>query len=159
MVREITLFFHFIGFGLIVTLNVAGFILNRQYKRAPDFQQKAVILRAARPIGLMSPFAILLMLLTGIGNMHALGLGILDAGWLSAKIIFFAIAAIGGTMMGLKSKQRGKLVQAIASGTAPADSAKVLEGLDRQISLSHAVLALLTVIILALSIYGRIGGQ
>lgn len=159
MVRELTLFCHFIGFGLIMTLNVAGFILHRQYKNAPDIQAKAIILRAARPIGLLSPFAILLMLVTGIGNMHALGLGILDAGWLSAKIIFFALAAISGTVLGIKAKKRGEIIKLMASGGTPANAEQELATLDKQVSLSYVVLPLLTLIILALSIYGRIGGQ
>ena len=159
MVRELTLFCHFIGFGLVMTLNVAGFILHRQYKKAPDLQQKSVILRAARPIGLLSPFVILLMLVTGIGNMHALGLGLLDAGWLSAKIIFFTLMAISGTLLGLKARKRGNLVASMLGGTAPAGAEQELAGIDKQISLSYVVLPLLTMIVLALSIYGRLGGQ
>ncbi len=159
MVRGITLFFHFIGFGLVVTLNVAGFILNRQYKKAPDLLQKGAILRALRPLGLLSPVAIVILLVTGIGNMHALGYGLLEAGWLTAKIIFFAMAAVSGILLGIKARKRGQLVQSLIAGNAPANANEQLAELDRQISLAYLVMPLLTIIIVYLAIYGRLGGQ
>jgi hypothetical protein len=157
--RELTLLFHFLGFGLLMTINVAGFILNRQYSKSADLQSKAIILRALRPIGLLSPVAIVVMLVTGIGNMHALGYGLLDAGWLTAKIMFFAIAVISGTLFGIKAKKRGTLVQEMASGKAAANSQELLNAYDKQISLFYLVMPVLLLIILALSIYGRLGGQ
>lgn len=159
MERFVILLLHFLGFGLLVTVNVAGFILNRQYKKAPDLQSKAVLLRAMKPIGLLSPIAVLIMLITGIGNMHALGLGVLDLGWLTAKIIFFAIMVISGILLGIQSGKRGKLVQQMVQGQAPANANELLSGFDRQVSLSYVVLPLLILIILALSIYGKLGGQ
>jgi len=159
MERFVILLLHFLGFGLLITVNVAGFILNRQYKKAPDLQTKAVLLRAARPIGLLSPIGVLLMLITGIGNMHALGLGILDLGWLTAKIIFFAIAVISGIILGIQSGKRGKLVQQMVQGQAPANGNELLSSYDRQVSLSYIVMPLLIIIILALSIYGKLGVQ
>lgn len=159
MAREITLLFHFLGFGLLMTMAVAGFILNRQYKRAQDLQTKGILLRAMRPLGLLSPVAILIMLGTGIGNMHFLGYGILDVGWLTAKIIFFAIAATSGTMFGMTARKRGALVGQMLAGNAPANGNELLAGYDRQLSLAHLVLPVLLLIILCLSIYGRLGGQ
>ena len=159
MARELTLFFHFIGFGLLITINVAGFILNQQYKKAPDLQQKGVILRASRPFGLLSPVTIMIMLITGIGNMHALGFGLLDVGWLTAKIIAFAIIATSGVLFGIKSKKRGDLVRSMIAGTAPDKANDLLAEYDKQVSISYIVLPLLTILILALSIYGRLGSQ
>lgn len=159
MERFVILILHFLGFGLLVTVNVAGFILNRQYKKAPDLQSKAVLLRAMKPVGLLSPIAVLIMLITGIGNMHALGLGVLDLGWLTAKIMFFAITVISGILLGIKSGKRGKLVQQMANGQAPQNASDLLAGYDRQVSLSYIVMPLLILIILALSVYGKLGGQ
>jgi hypothetical protein len=158
LAREITLFFHFIGFGLVVSLNLAGFILNRQYRSATDIQQKAVILKAARPFGLLSPFVILIMLVTGIGNMHALGYGLLTAGWLTAKVLLFAIMATSGVMFGMIARKRGALVGQMAGGTTPANASELLAGYDRQVGLSYLVQTLLLILILSLSIIGRLGG-
>ena len=140
-------------------MNVAGFILDRQYRKAPDLQTKAISLRSLKPIGLLSPIAVLVMLISGIGNMRMLGYGILDPGWLTAKIIFFAIAVMSGTLFGIVARKRGVLVHNMAAGTAPANAQETLAGYDRQVSLFNIVMPVLLLIILYLSIYGRLGGQ
>ena len=159
MARELTLLFHFLGFGLLMTTTVAGLIINSQYRKAADIQSKATILRTMRPIGLLSPLGILIMLITGIGNMHGLGVGLFTLGWLSAKIIFFAIAAISGIVFGIQSKKRGALVGQMANGTAPANAGDLVKAYDKQVNLSYLVMPLLLLIILWLSVYGRLGGQ
>ena len=159
MARELTLLFHFLGFGLLMTTVVAGLIINGQYRKAADLQSKATILRTMRPIGLLSPLGILIMLITGIGNMHALGVGLFTLGWLSVKIMFFAIAAISGIILGIQSKKRGALVGLMAAGNAPAKAEELLKSYDRQVNLSYLVMPLLLLIILWLSVYGRLGGQ
>src|SRR5258706_288177 len=107
--QELILLFHLIGFGLLATTAVAGLFLHLQYRKAPDLKAKAALLRAMRPIGLLSPVAVLILLVTGIGNMHAIGAGLLTLGWLTAKIIFFAMAVISGALVSIKSRQRSAL--------------------------------------------------
>lgn len=159
MVRELTLILHFLGFGTLMTVTVAGFILDRQYRKAADLKTKAVILRSLKPIGLLSPFAILLMLITGIGNMHGIGVGLFDLAWLAYKIVFFAIAAISGIIFGVKARKRGILVHQMAEGKAPAHAEELLRGYDNQMALFYVVMFLLTLIIITLSVYGRLGAQ
>lgn len=160
LAREITLLFHFIGFGLLMTINVAGFFIGRQYAKVPDLQSKATLLRAMRPIGLLSPVGIVVMLITGIGNMHALGFSIMELpGWLAYKIVFFALAIISGTIFGIKAAKRGKLVGKMLANQAPPDAEAQLKSLDSQMSWSNIVMPVLLLIILWLSIYGRLGGQ
>ena len=66
-----------------------------------------------------------------------------------------ALGATGGAKM----RKRGKLVGSMISGSAPADAPKELAKLDTQISLIHIILPILLMCILALAIYGRLGGQ
>jgi hypothetical protein len=157
--REITLILHFIGLGLLVSASAAGLILNKQYRKAADLKTKALILRAAKPVGLLSPIGMGISLITGIGNMHALGVGILDLGWLSAKLVFFAIAVVGGIIMSVASRKRGALVGAMAAGEAGPDAEKKLSSYDSQVMLGYVILPLLLLAILYLSVYGRLGGQ
>jgi hypothetical protein len=157
--QELVLLFHLIGFGLLATTSVAGIILHLQYRKATDLAARAVLLRAMRPIGLLSPIAVLLMLVTGIGNMHAIGAGLLSLGWLTAKIIFFAIAGISGLLFSIKSKQRSALVQKMIAGNAPPYAEEMVAALDRQIMLFYLVMPLLIIIILYLSVIGRLGAQ
>ena len=86
--REISLFFHFVGIGLFFTILVAGTILEFQYRKTQSLEARETLLRALKPIGLLSPVATLIMLGSGIGNMTALGAGIFSMGWLTAKIFF-----------------------------------------------------------------------
>ncbi len=159
MIRLVTLLIHFFGFGMLVTVVLAGFILDRQFRKAPDPPSKAAVLRNLKVIGLLSPLAMLIMLLTGIMNMRNLGVGLFDLGWLAYKIVFFVIAVISGILFGIRSRQRGSLVQKVAAGSAPADAEVHLKALNTQILLFYFVMALLLVIIVALSIYGHLGGQ
>lgn len=162
MARELTLLFHFIGFGLIVAIQVAGFVLDSHYRKATDLQTKATLLRALKPIGLLSPIAIIIQLVTGIGNMHAIGIPFSEIGsypWLLYKTIVFVIAATLGMIMGVKSKKRGALVGLMLKGEAPANAQELLGGYDKQIRMFSSIMPLLMLIILYLSIYGRLGGQ
>jgi hypothetical protein len=157
--REVTLLLHFLGLGLLVTTTVAGWILHRQYKKAQDLKTKAVILKAARPFGLLSPFAMLLMLVTGIGNMHALGVGMLDLGWLSAKLVVFAVAVVVGVVLGIVSRKRGNLVAAMSLGETDPGAETRLASLDTLVAGGYLVLPVLLIAIVYLSVYGRLGGQ
>lgn len=169
--RETTLLLHFIGFGIIATLNIAGIILNRQYKKATDLQTKATILRSMKPIGMLSPVAIIIMLVTGIGNMQLIGVrfagrtidgnyepGFLDVGWLTGKVILFIIIAISGIIMGIKSRKRGALVASMVQGKAPANADDLLRQYDNYIGMSYIIFPIIVLVILFLSIYGRLNG-
>jgi hypothetical protein len=159
LIREITLLLHFIGLGLLLTTLLAGFFLHRHYLKTTDIQARAVILRAGKPIGLLSPVGMVLMLITGIGNMHAIGVGLLTLGWLSAKIVFFAFAVIGGILLAVTSKKRARLVGSLASGEAAAGTEEILSSVEKQISLGYAVMSVLFLVILYLSVIGRLGAQ
>ena len=169
--RTITLLFHFIGFGIIATLNIAGNILNRQYKKAPDLLTKATILRSMRPIGMLSPLAVVIMLVTGIGNMQMMGIrfvgatidgsyepGILDIGWLTGKVILYIIIAISGVIFGIKAGKRGALVASMAKGNPPANAEELLRQYDKQIDMGYIVFPIIVIAILFLAIYGRLNG-
>ena len=157
--REITLLLHFIGLGLLFTTMVGGFLMDRQYRKAPDLRAKALILKAARPFGLLSPIAVLLMLVTGIGNMHAIGVGMYDLGWLSAKLALYAIAVVAGIVLGIFARKRGALVHAMSLGQAQPDAEKRLATYDTLMSAGHFLMLALMIGILYFSVVGRLGGQ
>lgn len=156
---EATLLLHMLGLGLLVTTMVAGIILHRQYLKAPDLRTKALILKSAKPFGLLGPIGTLIMLITGIGNMHAIGAGFFTLAWLSAKIVLFAVASVIGFVVGALARKRGALVHAMSLGDAGAGAEERLAGLDRLIAIGHFVLPLLMLGILYLSVAGRLGAQ
>ena len=158
MISEITLLLHLLGFGILFTVSLAGLILNSRYKNAADVHTRLIILRTLRPIGLLSPVGMAIMLVTGIGNMHSIGAGLLDYGWLTGKIFLFAIAVISGILFGITSRKRTQLLESIVKKEVGADAERLLKSYDAQIGLFYIVLPLLLVIILWLSVYGRFGG-
>ncbi len=159
MEQQLFLFFHFIGMGLFVTVLTAGFILEMQYRKAPTLEAKAILLHALKPIGLLSPLAIVVTLASGIGNMVNLQVGVFSRGWLTAKIIFFAIMAISGLLFSVKSRNRGTMIQTMVKGGAPATADRQLKDYDKQIGLFYLVLMLLLILIVGLAVYGGTGGQ
>ena len=159
MLHELSLLFHFIGFGLLMTTTVAGLFLHLQYRKVQDIRSKMLLLRALKPIGLLSPVAMGIMLITGIINMSEIGVGIFTLGWLTAKIGFFAIAIVSGVLFSMKSRKRAALAQKIVSGTAPPYAEEMLDELDKQLLLFYVVMPLLLLVIVYLSVWGRLGIQ
>jgi hypothetical protein len=157
--REATLLLHLIGLGLLMTTMVGGILLHRQYRSTQDLRAKALILKTARPFGLLSPIAMAVMLITGIGNMHALGVGLLDLGWLSAKITLFAVAVVAGTVLGVVAGKRGKLVHTMSLGDGGPDAEARLASLDRTLVIGQVLMPLLVVGILYLTVIGQLGAQ
>jgi len=150
--NDLLIIIHLIGFAMLFTTGVAGAILDRQYGNAPDFQAKGIILRAGRPIGLMSPVAILIMLITGIGNMHLRGLGVFTESWLSLKLLLFLMAAIIGITYGIKAKARAQLVMSLARGETNEDATGRLSVIDKQFKLFYRVQIMFLLLILLLSV-------
>lgn len=147
------MFFHLIGFGLIVTLLVSSWLLHRQYTAATDFKTKSVILSSARSVGLLSPLAILVLLITGVGNMHLRGLGLFDERWLIIKVVLFAIAAVNGIVFGIRSKKRSMLVGQLAQGTAQPGSELKLASMDKSALAFYVIQTILFIAILVLTVW------
>jgi hypothetical protein len=157
--QEVTLLLHFIGLGLLVTTLVAGIFIDMQYRKAPDLRTKALVLKTGRSFGLLGPIGTLTMLVTGIGNMHAIGAGLFTLNWLSTKIALFAVAAILGGIIGAISRKRGALVHAMSLNDAGADPGTRLASFDRFIGVALPVMAVLLLSILYLSAAGRLGAD
>jgi uncharacterized membrane protein len=155
----INLLFHLLGLGLLMTTLMGGVILEVQYRNTKDVQVKANVLKSLRPIGLMSPVGMVVMLVTGILNMNFVGAGILTYGWLTAKIIFFALLVISGIIFAIQSQKRGNMVRKLSTGGGPADAASQLKKYNGQVTLFYIVMSLLIVLILLLSIIGTQGGK
>ncbi len=151
--------FHLLGFGFITTSLTAGWILERHIRKTNDGNQKLLLLSASRTIGLLSPIASFLMLITGIANiMNVFGtsLSVLySVGWLDAKIILFAFMLVNGAVFGpILSRKRTKLIQSIAAQTAPADAEETVKIYGKNLSTFYFVQSLLLLVILFLSVWG-----
>lgn len=152
-------FFHIVGVGLLFVIIFGGWAVNRKVVSENDIRLKLYVSSSMRTLGLLSPFVTLILLVTGIGNIFNRYLGTelhwYSEGWLVAKIIFFAIAVVNGSLFGaMLSRKRNQLLKSIEEQKAPADAESLLKGLSRQFALHYAVQILLLVIIVLLSTFG-----
>jgi hypothetical protein len=151
--------FHLLGFGLITTSLVAGWMLERRIRKTGDWNQKLLLISASRTIGLLSPIASFIMLVTGIGNIiNVFGPSfsvVYSVGWLAAKIILFAFMLVNGAVFGpILSRKRTKLIQSLAAQSAPADAEETVAIYSKNLSTFYFVQALLLLLILFLSVWG-----
>ncbi len=149
-----SLLIHFVGLGIIFTTILAGWIVTGQYRKEKEWSGKSLHVKSLRAIGLLSPIGVLVMLLSGIGNM-TLGphpYTLFSDAWLSTKVVLFVILAGVGVFFGIKSGRRTKLIQHVAAGSAPEGAEETIRALDRQQRWFYVLEAVLLLIILILSI-------
>ena len=159
MTGPIIFIFHLLGFGLFTTILLAGFILERRFRHEGEFRVKSAIGAASRTIGLLSPIAALLMLLTGICNIYYRHLGTTltwySEGWLVAKIILFVIFVLNGVLSGPRLvRSRSKILSAQSEQGAQPNSDELVRSINRQLNLFYFVQAVLFLLIVCLSVFG-----
>ncbi len=156
---SITFLFHLVGFGVVCTTLLAGFIIDRKFRSQTDYKLKLYTSQIARSVGLLSPAAAILLLATGIGNIHNRYLGSLltwyNEGWLITKIILFVVLVLNGMIYGPRlTRNRMKLVEGLSEQSAPANAEELMRSYNTQITLFYLVQAVLLLMILVLSVLG-----
>ncbi|MGA3242998.1 MAG: hypothetical protein ABSE41_00135 [Bacteroidota bacterium] len=156
---SITFLFHLIGFGILCTTLLAGFMLDRKFRAQTDYSLKLFTAGIARTIGLLSPVAAILLLATGIGNINNRYLGSplawYNEGWLVAKIMIFVVLVLNGMIYGPRlTRNRTKLVKALSDQSAPANAEELMRSYNTQITLFYLVQTVLLLLILFLSVFG-----
>jgi len=156
---SISFLLHLVGFGMLFTTILAGFVIDRKFRGQTDYTMKLFTAQIARTIGLLSPFAAVLLLATGIGNIHNRyldsSLSWYSEGWLVAKIILFAVSLLNGMIYGPRlTRNRTALVKSLSDHSAPPDAEQLLRSLNNQITLFYLVQTTLMLIILVLSVFG-----
>jgi hypothetical protein len=156
---SIAFLLHLLGFGVLCTSLLAGFIIDRKFRSETNYHLKLHISGIARAIGLLSPVATLLLLLTGIANIHnhyyGSSLNWYSEGWLVAKLILFVVAVINGMLYGPRlTRSRTKLVKALSDQSAPENAGEQIRSYNTQITLFYLVQAVLLLLILFLSVFG-----
>jgi hypothetical protein len=162
MKGSINFLFHLLGFGLVFTSLLSGWIIERRLRAEQDWIQKLFLGKISRCFGLLSPIASVVMLLTGIINIINLYNGNINLwyteGWLIAKIILFAFLLMNGAVFGpILIRRRTKLMQSLAEHKPSEDAEVNITILSKSITTFYLVQFLLLIIILYLSIVG--GGK
>lgn len=138
---------------------VAGFVLDRKFRKASDHKVRLAIAGASRTMGLLSPVAAVLLLMTGIGNIHELFAGTdtnwYSQGWLVAKIVLYAIMVLNGSFYGPSlTRGRLKLLSSIEDQSAPPGVESALQSTNNQITLFYLVQSLFLLLIIYVSVFG-----
>jgi hypothetical protein len=159
MTVSISFFLHLIAFGLLSATLLSGFILERKLRKESDHRLKLAIAGISRTIGLLSPVAALLLLLSGIGNIHTRYLGTeirwYSEGWLVAKIILYVVMVLNGMVYGPRlTRGRLKLLNAIAERSEAPDAGAALRSFNRQITLFYFVQTVLLLLVVYISLFG-----
>ncbi len=159
MTVSISFLLHLIAFGLLTTTVVSGFVLDRKLRKETDHRLRPTIAGISRTIGLLSPMAALLILLTGIGNIHNRFFGTemrwYAEGWLVAKIVLYVVMVLNGMVYGPRlTRGRLKLLNAMAEPSAPPDADSTLRSYNKQITLFYFVQTMLLLLVLYISVFG-----
>ncbi len=159
MTVSISFFLHLVAFGLLTTTVVSGFLIDRKFRKETDHRLRLTIAGIARTIGLLSPVAAMLLLFTGIGNIHNRfiepEMRWYTEGWLVAKIILYVVMVLNGMVYGPRlTRGRLKLLNTMADQSAPANADTTLRSLNRQITLFYFVQTLLLLLVVYISVFG-----
>jgi len=150
---------HLLAFGVLSTTIFAGWIVHRRVTTEKEISLKLYAAGLLRTIGLLSPFAALLLLITGIGNLYSRYYGAsiewYQETWLIIKIILFAIMLVNGSILGpaLSNKRRG-IIKLMADGEQHEESEEMVRYYSRQLDWYYLVQFILLVGIVYFSVFG-----
>lgn len=148
MYYSISIFIHYLGIGVLITSILGGFIIHNSYRKSSNINDQLVILKILRPIGLLGPIGLGIMLISGIGNLIFLGFAsqdVISQRWLMEKLFMFFLVLIIGLYSGIRSKKRAKLIEQIISGNENAKIEK--QKFDKT---SNTFLIIQTILLLAI---------
>lgn len=159
MTVSISFLLHLLAFGVLTTTVLSGFILDRKFRKETDHKLRLTIAGISKAFGLLSPVAALLLLFSGIGNIHNRFIGPemrwYSEGWLVAKIILYTLMVLNGMVYGPRlTRGRLKLLNSMAEQSAPANADAALRSFNRQITLFYFVQTLLLLLVVYLSVFG-----
>ncbi len=119
MYYSISIFIHYLGIGILITSILGGFIVHNSYRKSSNITEQLIFLKILRPIGLLGPSGLGIMLISGIGNLMFLGFAsqdVISQRWLMEKLFMFFLVLIIGLYSGIRSKKRATLIEQIISG-------------------------------------------
>lgn len=150
---------HLLGFGLLVASIAGGFLLDRTIRKETDVKLRLFAGHISRKLGLLSPFAALILLITGIANIQNMFVNSskswYEEGWLVAKVILYGVMLLNGTLYGPKlSRARMRFLESLSKDPGVAGTGDPLKSHNRQITLFYIVQTLLLLLILIVSVTG-----
>lgn len=144
------LYLHILGVGMLLTVLFASPFFERAI-RTGTAADAVGIHGLLNRIGLLSPAATLILLLTGIGNIVSNHIDLAGTRWLQVKLLFYLLLLVVGAVNGPFLRRRLALYRSQAESLTGQRAASIA-AFNRRESLFLAWQWVLTLIILALSI-------
>jgi len=149
---------HILAFGFSSAALISFFILNKKMNTEPEWDRKLYIGGIMRVFASFGPYVVVVLLLTGIGNMmNRYGLGGVwpRETWLEVKIALFIILSINALYIAPRiNAKRAMLIKSAVENKRPENFEQLLSKQNTVIALFLYVQALLLVAIVVLSAFG-----
>jgi len=149
----VSLFFHLIGIGLMFCSIVAIPIVESMFRSAHDAASAFTLHRVISKIGLLTPIAAGILLLSGTATIITAQYSIFNEKWLLLKLLFFVIMNLVGFLQGKTYRIRGNLVESVALGNAPETTATAIEMLTRKLATFNRLQTSFLCIILLITLF------
>jgi len=150
---------HLLGFGMLATALLAGWILEHRQHKEPELKQKLFILSLGRPIEMLMPAALVLLLISGMAALRSAAgtpaVLLLSGPWFHVKLILSAILAADGIVIGpLLLRTRRHFLAGLEENIFSENLGGKLKRLNGTIRLYYLSQAVLTAAIVCASVYG-----
>ena len=143
--QSLWMFLHMLSVFLLGGIMFGTFMIERHMRQATDWPSRARLGMLARNIGMLSPIATAVLLISGIGNMVTFGYTMSQAFgpatlWLGVKIVLFFIATINGTVTSMAmGKKRMGIMMAVKNGGSPEQAETALRATFGTMNIFYAV--------------------
>lgn len=158
MTHSYNFLLHILAFGFSSAALIAFFILNKKMNSEPDWDRKLYIGGIMRMFASFGPYIVIILLLTGIGNMmNRYGLGGVwpHETWLEVKIVLFIILSLNAIYIAPRiNAKRAMLIKSAMDNKRPENFEQLLSKQNRRITLFLYIQALLLLSIVVLSAFG-----
>jgi hypothetical protein len=147
-----TLLFHIIGVGLLFASLLGGMVLHFRSAGSKDWPARTALLPVMKTLGLFSPAAVAVLLLSGVGNIIALSLTNPMPFWLHVKLSIFLVLVVLGVWGAILARKRAGLIVSLASGISAPGTESRLKSAEAVLSSVYIVQGLLTLAVVAISV-------
>jgi uncharacterized membrane protein SirB2 len=150
----LSLVLHIVGVSVLLGGTLFIRILESRFRKAENPSAAAVIHDSISAIGVLSPFASLLLLVTGIANIILVHIDVFSTPWLELKLACFLLAIPTGIAQGKAYRSRAGLVTAVVQKVQSGDNGRTIEMLTRRCEILWKIQTTLIVAALVLTIFG-----
>ncbi|HET7153323.1 MAG TPA: hypothetical protein VFJ29_06125 [Candidatus Kapabacteria bacterium] len=157
--QSLSIFIHVIGFGIVFGMMLVGPIIEKQFQTATDWSARAKLGMVSKRLAMFSPVAIIILLLSGIGNMMTFGFTMSDAfsgaaWWLGVKIVLFVCLALNGIFNARKlGEARGVIIMGAMQGKGGAEAEAALQATYKRMNMFFRIQGFMLTVVVIMAIF------